>query len=213
MLSEYRLMLNPAKCTFRVKFNKFLVFMMSERGIKANPHKVKAVLALVKPRCIKDIQRLNGCIATLGRFISKSAERCIPFFKALKTLRKTFFWSKECVKAQEDLKDYLAKLPLLSAPTSGEVLYMYLHVSQQAVALVLARDSNDRKLSIYFVSRVTIFIHKKFGISTGHQHMQTSRVLRITHDCHIHQSPIKVGFSQARSIQKDVSMFHRALQF
>lgn len=55
ILSEYRLMLNPSKCTFRMKFGKFLGFMMSERGIEANPRKVEEVLTLAEPRCIKDI--------------------------------------------------------------------------------------------------------------------------------------------------------------
>lgn len=127
---------------------------MFERGIEANPHMVKAVLALVEPRRVKNIQRLNGCIAGLGKFISKSTERCVPFFKALKFSGKPFLWSEECVKAWEDLKDYLKRLPLLSAPVSGEELYMYLSVSQQVVALVLVKDSEGKQLPIYFVSWV-----------------------------------------------------------
>lgn len=145
-------MLNPSKCTFGVKFDKFLEFMMSERGIEANQCKVDVVLTLVEPRCIKDIQRLNGCIATLGRFIFKSAERCVPVFKTLKTSGKAFQCSEECAQAWEDLKDYLVRLPLLSAPVSSEVLYMYLSASQQAGTLVLVRDSEDKQLQVYFVS-------------------------------------------------------------
>lgn len=101
---------------------------MSERGIKANPRKVDAVLALAEPRCVKDIQRQNGYVAVLGRFISKSFERCVPFFKTLKFSGKAFLWSEECAKAWEDLKDYLARLPLLSALVSDEVPYMYLSI-------------------------------------------------------------------------------------
>lgn len=54
-LSEYDLKLNPAKCTFGVKYEKFLGFMTLERGIEANLHKVKTVLSLADPRCVKDI--------------------------------------------------------------------------------------------------------------------------------------------------------------
>lgn len=89
-LTEYRMKLNPTKCTFGVKSRKFLGFITSELGIEVNPHKIKVVLGLAKPRCIKDIQMLNGCIAALGRFVSKSAERCMPFFKSLKLSGKTF---------------------------------------------------------------------------------------------------------------------------
>lgn len=48
--------------------------MMTERGIKANPEKIEALRNLLEPRWSKDVQRLNGCIAALGRFISKSVE-------------------------------------------------------------------------------------------------------------------------------------------
>lgn len=143
ILTEYGLKLNPIKCTFGVKFRKFLGFMMLEHDIEANPRKIEAVMALAKPRCVKDIHRLNGCIAALGRFVSKSAERCMPFFKVLKLSGKTFQWDESCMKAWKSLKSYLANLPLLRAPTPDEVLYMYLLVSQQAVAL---------HLPIYFVS-------------------------------------------------------------
>lgn len=89
-LSKYDLKLNPTKCTFGVKLGKFLGFMTLERGIEANLHKVEAILNLVEPRCIKDIQGLNRCIVTLGRFILKSIEKCLPFFKALKQSTRTF---------------------------------------------------------------------------------------------------------------------------
>lgn len=69
------------KCTFGVHSGKFLEYMITERGIKANPENVFALMNMVEPKCIKDVQRLNGCIIALGRFISKSAERCLPFLK------------------------------------------------------------------------------------------------------------------------------------
>lgn len=81
--SEYDLKLNPTKCTFKVKFGKFLGFMTLKCGIKVNLHKIEAVLKLAKPHYIKDIQRMNRCIAALRRFVSKFVERCMSFFKAL----------------------------------------------------------------------------------------------------------------------------------
>lgn len=119
---------------------------MFERGIEANPRKVDVVLALVEPRCIKDIQRLIGFIAALGLFIFKSVERCVPFFKTLKASGKTFSWNKECSKAWRDIKDYLARLPLLSALVKGEVLYIYLSTSRQVVA------SEGDHVPVYFVN-------------------------------------------------------------
>lgn len=57
-------------------------------------------------------------------------------------------------KGLERFKRLLGKVPLMSALVSGKVLYMYLSISQKAVESVLVRDSEDRQLPIYFVSRV-----------------------------------------------------------
>lgn len=62
-LAEYDLKLNSTKCTFGVKLEKFLRFMTLERGIEENSHKIEIVMKLAKPRYIKDIQRLNRCMA------------------------------------------------------------------------------------------------------------------------------------------------------
>ena len=62
--------LNPAKCVFGVSSSKFLGFMVLQRGIKANPEKVKAILDMTSPRSVKEVQRLTGCIATLNRGLS-----------------------------------------------------------------------------------------------------------------------------------------------
>ena len=55
------------------------------------------------PTSVKDIQKFTGRLTALGRFISKSGEKCIPFFKALKKV-KDFIWTDESQKAFEDLK-------------------------------------------------------------------------------------------------------------
>ncbi|CAL2237951.1 unnamed protein product [Prunus armeniaca] len=63
---------------------KFLGFMISQRGIEANPEKIKAIIDMEKPKTQKDIQSLTGRIATLTHFISKATDKCVPFFGALK---------------------------------------------------------------------------------------------------------------------------------
>ena len=76
--------LNPNKCAFGVGSSKLLGFMISQRGIEANPEKIKAILDMKKPVTSKDIQSLTGKVAALTRFISKVIDKCAPFFKALK---------------------------------------------------------------------------------------------------------------------------------
>ncbi|GKV45985.1 hypothetical protein SLEP1_g53009 [Rubroshorea leprosula] len=84
-LRKNKMRLNPAKCIFGVESRKFLSFMVSRRGIKVNPKKIKAVAEMEPPKSVKDIQRLTGRVAALHRFISKSADKCLPFFKIMRS--------------------------------------------------------------------------------------------------------------------------------
>ncbi|KAM1269147.1 hypothetical protein ACFX2H_001334 [Malus domestica] len=121
ILKRYRMRLNPNKCAFGVGSGKFLGFMISQRGIEANPKKIKAILDMKEPVTSKDIQNLTGKVAALTRFISKATDRCAPFFKALKESKKYFTWTDECAEAFKNLKDYMSKAHLLSKPEDGNV--------------------------------------------------------------------------------------------
>ena len=92
-LRQYNMKLNPSKCAFGVSSGKFLGFMVSHRGIEANPDKIQAILDMKPPQNIKEIQSLIGRVAVLNRFVSKVTDKCLPFFKVLK---KAFEWTNEC---------------------------------------------------------------------------------------------------------------------
>ena len=68
------------------------------------------------PKSVRDVQKLTGRVAALGRFISKSGEKCLPFFKALKKV-KDFIWNEESQEAFEALKKYMTEPPLLAKPS------------------------------------------------------------------------------------------------
>ena len=55
-LRSYNMKLNPSKCVFGVTAGKFLGFMLSQRGIKVNPEKVRAIMELGPPRMVKEVQ-------------------------------------------------------------------------------------------------------------------------------------------------------------
>ena len=95
-LRQYSMKLNPSKCTFGVASGKFLGFMVSHKGIEANPKKIKAILDMKPPQNIKEVQSLTGRVAALNRFVSKATNKCLPFFKVLK---KAFEWTDECQRA------------------------------------------------------------------------------------------------------------------
>ncbi|KAL2226355.1 UNVERIFIED_CONTAM: hypothetical protein Sindi_1994200 [Sesamum indicum] len=84
IMRSYGMKLNPNKCTFGVGGGKFLGYMVSDRGIEANPKKIQAIINLRSPTTIKEVQKLTGKIASLSRFISRSTDRSLPFFKVLR---------------------------------------------------------------------------------------------------------------------------------
>ncbi|KAL2235182.1 UNVERIFIED_CONTAM: Retrovirus-related Pol polyprotein from transposon [Sesamum indicum] len=59
IMREHGMKLNPNKCTFGVAGGKFLGYMVSERGIEANPEKIEAILNLKSPTSIKEVQKLT----------------------------------------------------------------------------------------------------------------------------------------------------------
>jgi hypothetical protein len=79
-----QLKLNSEKCVFGVSRGKVLGCLVSVKGIKANPDKIKAIVYMKPPKSRKEVQKLSGRIAALNRFMAKIAERSLPFFKVLR---------------------------------------------------------------------------------------------------------------------------------
>ncbi|KAL5562066.1 hypothetical protein UlMin_031813 [Ulmus minor] len=131
---------------------EFLGYMVTQRGIEANPEQIRSVLDIPSPTHAKDVQCLAGRIAALNRFISKSSERCHLFFSALRK-SKDFEWTPACEEALQELKRYLTSPPLLSKPKDGEPLSIYLAVSDTAVSSVLIREEDGKQLPVYYVSK------------------------------------------------------------
>ncbi|GKV50679.1 hypothetical protein SLEP1_g57376 [Rubroshorea leprosula] len=169
-LRKNRMRLNPAKCIFGVEFGKFLGFMVSQRGIEVNLEKIRAIAEMEPPKSVKDIQRLIGRVAALHRFISKSADKCLPFFKIMRSAaqkdesgkQKKFEWSQECQAAFEELKSYLSSPPLLTKAVDGELLYFVLHGAELRYPIdekaALAVVTSARKLRPYFQSHPIIVL-------------------------------------------------------
>ena len=80
-----------------------LGFLVSNRGIEANPEKIKAITSLAKPTRINDVQRPAGRVAALSRFISRLGEKAMPLYQMMKKT-DDFVWSDAANSAFEDLK-------------------------------------------------------------------------------------------------------------
>ena len=86
ILRRHKLRFNASKCSFGVGSGKLLGYMVTHHGIEVNPNQIKAINNLQPPRNPKEVQKLTGMTITLNRFISRSADRCRPFFQLLKKM-------------------------------------------------------------------------------------------------------------------------------
>ena len=93
-LDRYKIKLNPKKCFFGVPGGQVLGYLISARGIEANPEKIKAILEMDKPTNLKGIQRLAGRVAALSRFIARLGEKALPLYALM---RKTNKFGRELV--------------------------------------------------------------------------------------------------------------------
>ncbi|XP_052118932.1 protein IQ-DOMAIN 22-like [Arachis duranensis] len=145
--------LNPTKCTFAVEARKFLGFMLTQRGIEANPDKCKAILEMKSPTCLRKIQQLNGRLAALSRFLAGSALRSLPLFSLLRKGCQ-FERTPECEEAFQEFKRFLSQPLILTRPIVGEELVLYLSVADKAVASALIREDEVGHHPVYFTNKV-----------------------------------------------------------
>ncbi|GJY32392.1 reverse transcriptase domain-containing protein [Tanacetum coccineum] len=134
---------------------KFLGYIVTSEGIRANPEKAKAVMDMPSPKTLKQMQSLSGKLAALNRFLSKSVERSLPFLDTLKkcTNKKDFRWMEATEAAFLKMKKLVSELPTLTTPKKGETLMMYLAAANEAVSAVLLTERNGRQMPIHYVSR------------------------------------------------------------
>ena len=145
--------LNPLKCAFGVSAGRFLGFMVTKRGIEANPAQVKAILQSPAPTSKKGIQQLTGRLAFLGRFISRFMDRLKPFFTTLRGANRAE-WNEEYDQAFVAIKQYLTEPPILVSPETGDRLYLYQAASNIAVNASLFKECGHAKLRpVFFVSK------------------------------------------------------------
>ncbi|WKA06492.1 hypothetical protein VitviT2T_024388 [Vitis vinifera] len=150
---KFRLRVNPNKCTFGVTFGKLLGHMVSERGIKVDLNKIKAILDMPVPRTEKEIRGFLGRLQYIGRFIARLTDICEPIFCFLRKNQLTV-WNDDCHITFEKIKEYLLSPPVLVPPMSRRPLLLYLSILDMALGCMLAQlDDSGKKWAIYYLSK------------------------------------------------------------
>jgi len=151
-LRQYNLRLNLDKCIFGVDHSKFLGFMLTQRGIEANPEKCNAIIEMRSPTSVKKVQRLIGRLTTIFRFLPKLAEQIQPIIQLLKKSSK-FTWNDNCEQIFQKLKTTLTSPLILHKPNTHQPLLAYITATDHTVSVVLVQDVGGNQHPVYFVSR------------------------------------------------------------
>jgi hypothetical protein len=136
-----------------------LGYIVSQRGIEANPEKVAALERMGPIRDLKGVQRVLGCLAALSRFISRLSEKGLPLYRLLKK-HERFSWTAEAQEALDKLKATLVHAPVLTPPQDGEPLYLYVAATTQVVSAVIVVERAEEghalqvQRPVYYISEV-----------------------------------------------------------
>jgi ribonuclease HI len=151
--------LNPEKCVFGVLRGMLLGYIVSQRGIEANPEKIAALERMGPIRDLKGVQRVLGCLAALSRFISQLGEKGLPLYRLLKK-HERFSWTAEAQEALDKLKASLTHAPILTPPQDGEPLYLYVAATTQVVSAVIVVERTEEghtltvQRPVYYINEV-----------------------------------------------------------
>jgi ribonuclease HI len=136
-----------------------LGYIVSQRGIEANPEKVAALERMGPIRDLKGVQKVLGCLAALSRFISRLGEKGLPLYRLL-TKHEHFSWTAEAQDALDKLKASLAHAPILTPPQDGEPLQLYVAATTQVVSAVIVVERTEEghalpvQRPVYYISEV-----------------------------------------------------------
>jgi hypothetical protein len=151
--------LNPEKCVFGMPRGMLLGYIVSQRGIEANPEKVAALERMGPIRDLKGVQRVLGCHAALSRFISWLGEKGLPLYRLLKK-HERFSCTAEAQEALDKLKASLTHAPILTPPQDSELLYLYVAATTQVVRAMIVVERTDEghalpvQRPVYYISEV-----------------------------------------------------------
>jgi hypothetical protein len=143
-----------------VSAGQLLGFLVSARGIEANPEKIQAILTMGKPAKLHYVQKLAGCIAALSRFVARLGEKALPFYALMKKLDDKFEWTEEADTTFAQLKKVLSTQPVPVAPKEKDPLLLYIAATHQLVSAVLVVERSEEgkahgvQRPIYFLSEV-----------------------------------------------------------
>ena len=129
---HYNIRLNPHKCVFCVETGRLLGFVVPKDGIRIDPLKIAAILALPSPTNLFELQILQGKANFLRPFMSNFAEKTHSYMRLLKK-DTSFFWDDQDQRSFDSLKHALTHSPMFHPPNDWK--YFLLNVSSSTTTI------------------------------------------------------------------------------
>ena len=142
-LRANKIKLNPEKCVFGVPRGMLLGYIVSQRGIEANPEKVLDITRMGPIRDVKGVQKVTGCFAALSHFISRLGEKALSLYRLLKKAER-FSWTPKAEEALDNLKKTRTSAPVLVPPQPAEPLLLYVASTTQVVSAAVVVEWQKR---------------------------------------------------------------------
>ena len=163
-LREANLKLNPKKCAlFRTKVT-YLGYVLSEKGISADPVEVKAVKNWPQPRNIHNVRSFIGLCTYYCRFVPGFSSLAEPLH-LLTEKNAVFQWTEQCNKAFQTLKELLTQAPILAYPDFEKPFILDTDASDVAIGATLSQIIDSVEHPIGYFSRTLTGPEKKYCVT------------------------------------------------
>lgn len=177
LLREHQLFARAPKCKFGVTEVEFLGHFVSQKGIRTDPRKVKAIEDWPQPRTVSELRSFLGLANYYRRFVRNFTGIAMPLTALLKkefAAVKTLPWGPAEAEAFASLKQALVSAPVISAPDFSQPFLLKTDASDFAIGAVLAQVLEGEERVIAYESRKlapaerNYLVHEKELLSIVH---------------------------------------------
>ena len=139
--------------------SRTLLGHISRKGLEMDIDKVRAILALLAPTCVREVRGFLGCVGYYRRFIESYAKQATSLTELLKK-EEEFIWTERRQKAFEKT---LVKAHVLFLPDWSQEFHVTIDAFGWCLEVILWQDKGDkRECLVYYASRQMSPVEKKY---------------------------------------------------
>ena len=165
-IGEYNLRMKPSKCTFLSKETYFLGFIISEKGIAADPKKLSVVKNFPQPKTQRDVRSFLGLTGYYRSLIKNYGKIAKPMTELLKKdCKNHIVWSDDLESSFQELKSRLINAPILAHYLPEGKLILYTDASNYAAGWILCQIQDGSERVLEYGSKVFNPTQQKYCVS------------------------------------------------